>query len=101
MLGGGGIDPREVGGEIALLCSHLVDASCHKFAQAHERVGGDRQRVGVIRQGQGHSFPIHSEERFRFPSESLIGGPHDISGREVGGVWEEVPICKWGTGEGA
>ena len=32
------IGPRRMGGKIALMCSHLVDAACHEFAQAHERV---------------------------------------------------------------
>ena len=39
--------------------------------------------------------------RSRLASESLIGGLHNIDRREAEGVWEEVPIRKRGTGEGA
>ena len=48
VLGGEGIRPRGMGGEVALQCSHLVDATGHEFAQAPERMGGDQQRVGII-----------------------------------------------------
>ena len=40
--------PRGVGGEIALLGSHLMDTPCHELAQAHEGVGSKGEWVRVI-----------------------------------------------------
>ena len=62
---------------------------------------GDRQRVGVVCRGRGHLFPIRLKERSRLALESLVRSPHDIGGRETGGVWEEVAVRERRSGEGA
>jgi len=42
------VKPGGVGGQVALSRTHLVDPSCHKLPQAHERVWGEGGGVLVV-----------------------------------------------------
>jgi len=66
--GGDIIVPGGVGAEVALSRPHLVEASCVKLGEAHERVGFKRGAIRVslwVRRGQ---FPLLHKE---FPAEEL------------------------------
>ena len=42
------IVPGGVSGQVTFSQPHLMDPACNKLVQAHERVRGESQRVGVV-----------------------------------------------------
>ena len=98
-LRGRRITPGGVGGEVALLGTQLMDAASHELTQAHERVGGEREREGVVGGDREDGAPVFKHEGAGLPLKSAVGSCHGGVVRERGEVGQEELVNHRGKGE--
>ena len=96
---GRSVKPGGVGGKIALLGPHLVDATSHELSQAHKRVRGEREGEGIVCRYGGEGPPMVEHEGASFPLKSAIRSGHGGVIRERREVREEEGVDHRGKGE--
>ena len=67
------IEPGGVGGEVALLGSHLMNAASHELSQPHKRVGGEGEGEGVVGGNWGEGAPVYEHEGASLPLKCAVG----------------------------
>ena len=61
-LGGRLVEPGGMGGQVALLGPHLMDAASHELSRPHERMRGEREGKSVIGGNRGEGAPVFDHE---------------------------------------
>ena len=56
------VEPGGAGGKVAFSRSHLVDAACEKFGEAHKGGKGEGGHKRVPGGGRGHGRPLTKED---------------------------------------
>ena len=56
------VEPGGMGGQVALLGPHLMDAASHELSQPHEWMRGERQGEGVVGGNRGEGAPVLNHE---------------------------------------
>jgi len=77
------VEPRGVGSQVALRCSHLVDRSYHKLPKPHKGVWGEGGGVFVVRGREVVGSPVLDEHVPSAGPEGLVGPPHEVWRRNV------------------
>ena len=75
-----------MGGQVALLGPHLMDAASHELFQPHERVRREREGEGVLGGDWGEGAPVFEHEGAGLPLKSAVGSCHG------GVVWERGEV---------
>jgi len=81
------VEPREVGSQVALGCSHLVHPSCHKLPQPHKGVWREGGGVFVVRGRGVVGSPVLDEHVPSAGPEALVGPLHEVWRRNVRSGW--------------
>jgi len=77
------VEPRGVGSQVALRCSHLVDSSCHKLPHRHKGVWGAGEGVFVVQRRGVVGSPVLDEHVPSARPEGLVGPPYEVWRRNV------------------
>jgi len=72
------VEPRGVGGQVALCRSHLMDSAGHKLRQPHKGVWGEGGGVFVVRGGGIVGAPVLDEHVPSAGPQGLVGFSHEI-----------------------
>ena len=83
------IESGWVGGEVALLASHLMNAASHELSQLHKRVRGEGEGEGIVGGNRGEGAPVLEHEGTSLPLKSAVGSRHGGIVREMGEVGQE------------
>ena len=87
------VEPGGVGGQVAFRRSHLVNPSCSKLPQTHERVRGEGGRIVVVWGSGCVGGPVLEVHVPSACSKDLVGFSHELgwgdfqSQRGGGGAW--------------
>ena len=85
--GAGGVGvlrpPGGVGGKVALVGTHLVEAASDKLVKAHERVGLEPVRVPVVVGGRVERVPYFQHKELGADFQGLVGACHKEGGGNV------------------
>ena len=93
------VEPGGMGGPVALLGSHLMDAASHELSQPHEWMRGEREGKGIGGGNRGEGAPVFEHEAASFPLESAVGSRHGGVFRKRREVRQEERVDHWGKGE--
>ena len=74
--------PGRVGGEVALLGPHLMNAAGYEFPQTHKRVGTERKVKGVVERGRVIQAPGIEHEKTGLGLKGEVSGLQDAVWRE-------------------
>ena len=74
------INPGGVGSQVTFLRAHLMDAACHKFSWAHERIWREVQWVGGV-VWEVERAPMLHHERLCQLLQGAVGVGHDFVAR--------------------
>ena len=81
-MGGARRRPGGVGGKVALLSSHLMNAASYEFPQTHKRVRSERKGKGVVWRGRVIQAPGIQHEKTGLGLKGGVSGSHDTVRRE-------------------
>ena len=72
--------PGGVGSQIALVGTHLMEASCNELVQAHKGVGVEAAGVRVVVGGGVEGVPLAHHEELGSTLQGLVGVCHEEGG---------------------
>ena len=83
------VEPGGMGGQVALLGPHLMDAASNELSQPHEWMRGEREGKGVVGGNRREAALVFNHERASFPLKSAVGSRHGAVVRERREVRQE------------
>ena len=75
--------PGGVGGKVALVGAHLVEAAGDKLVKAHERVGLEPVGVPIVVGGRVERVPFFQHKELGADFQGLVGACHKEGGGNV------------------